>query len=83
VPFREAHAIVGKAVAHCIDAGMQLHEMDASACVAIDTRLTVALVRTLSVESSVAARNHVGGTASVQVREQCTQWKTQLENADA
>jgi len=83
VPFREAHAIVGKAVAHCIDAGMQLHEMDASACAAIDTRLTVDLVRTLSVESSVAARNHVGGTAPAQVREQCAQWKAQLENTDA
>jgi len=83
VPFREAHAIVGKAVAYCIDAGMQLHEMDASACAAIDARLTVDLVRTLSVDACVAARNHVGGTAPVQVREQCAQWKTQLENADA
>ncbi|GMQ99599.1 MAG: argininosuccinate lyase [Zetaproteobacteria bacterium] len=83
VPFREAHAIVGKAVAHCIDAGMQLHEMDISACAAIDARLTVDLVHTLSVESSVAARSHVGGTAPVQVREQCAQWKTQLENTDA
>jgi len=83
VPFREAHAIVGKAVAHCIDAGIQLHEMDASTCAAIDAHLTVALVRTLSVDACVAARSHVGGTAPAQVREQCAQWKTQLENADA
>jgi argininosuccinate lyase len=83
VPFREAHTIVGKAVAHCIDAGIQLHEMDASTCAAIDTRLTVALVRTLSVDACVAARSHMGGTAPAQVREQCAQWKTQLENADA
>jgi len=83
VPFREAHAIVGKAVAYCIDADIALHEMDASACTAIDERLTVDLTRTLSVESCVAARNHVGGTAPVQVREQCEHWKKQLENTDA
>jgi len=83
VPFREAHAIVGKAVAYCIDAGIALHEMDASACAAIDARLTVNLTRTLSVESCVAARNHVGGTAPAQVREQCEHWKKKLENIDA
>jgi len=82
VPFREAHAIVGKAVAHCIDAGMQLHEMDTPACAAIDARLTVNLVRTLSVESSVAGRNHIGGTAPAQVREQCAYWKSLLQNSE-
>ncbi|MDQ6959589.1 MAG: argininosuccinate lyase [Mariprofundaceae bacterium] len=83
VPFREAHAIVGKAVAHCIDAGIPLHAMDTPACAAIDARLTVGMIHTLSIESSVAARNHVGGAAPAQVREQCAQWKKQLENADA
>lgn len=83
VPFRDAHAIVGKAVAYCIDAGILLHTMDASSCAAIDARLTVDMVHALSVEACVAARNHVGGTAPAQVREQCIQWKKQLENADA
>jgi len=78
VPFREAHAIVGKAVAHCIDAGIALHDMDASACAAIDTRLTHGMIRVLSVESSVAARDHVGGTAPAQVRERCADWNRQL-----
>jgi len=83
VPFREAHAIVGKSVAHCLDAGIQLHDMDASACTAIDARLSVDMVRALSVETCVTARSHVGGTAPAQVREQCAYWKKQLENADA
>ncbi len=83
VPFRDAHAIVGKAVAYCIDADIFLHEMDAAACLAIDVRLTVGLVRMLSVEACVTTRNHVGGTAPAQVREQCAYWKSQLENADA
>ncbi len=83
VPFREAHAIVGQAVAYCINASIQLHAMDAAACAAIDARLTASMVRALSVEACVAARNHVGGTAPAQVREQCAQWKKQLESADA
>jgi len=81
VPFREAHAMVGKAVAYCIDAGIPLHAMDAPACTAIDARLTVNLVQTLSVESCVVARNHVGGTAPEQVRKQCAYWKSLLQNS--
>ncbi len=81
VPFRDAHAIVGKAVAYCIDTDTCLHEMDTDECVAIDARLTVKLVRALSVEACVAARNHVGGTAPAQVRKQCAYWKTLLQNS--
>ncbi len=83
VPFRDAHEIVGKAVARCLDAGIELHELDAKACADIDSRLTPDLVRRLSVEAAVAARNHVGGTAPEQVRSQCTFWRKRLEESDA
>ncbi len=83
VPFREAHAIVGKSVAWCIEHECELHEMDEAACASIDPRLTPAMVKALSVEASVAARNHFGGTAPEQVRAQCAWWKKQLEQADA
>jgi argininosuccinate lyase len=80
VPFREAHEIVGKSVAHCIKKDIGLHEMDKSACAAIDGRLTTDMVRSLSVEACVAARNHVGGTAPQQVQAQVNKWKQKLEN---
>jgi len=80
IPFREAHEIVGKSVAYCIKAGCELHQMDAKACQAIDPRLTVEMVRELSVEACVAARNHIGGTAPEQVRQQCETWKALLES---
>jgi len=79
IPFREAHAIVGKSVAHCIHAGIELHEMDAAACAAIDARLSTAMVGALSVEACVANRNHIGGTAPEQVRLQANAWQTKLE----
>lgn len=81
IPFRVAHEIVGKSVAYCIKEGCELHEMDADACKAIDSRLTVGMVRQLSVEACVAARNHIGGTAPDQVRQQCDAWKALFESS--
>ncbi|MFC1545873.1 argininosuccinate lyase [Pseudomonadota bacterium] len=80
VPFREAHEIVGKSVAHCIKEGCDLHEMTQASCQAIDARLTEAMVKQLSVEACVAARDHIGGTAPEQVRQQCAAWKALLES---
>ncbi|GAV19642.1 argininosuccinate lyase [Mariprofundus micogutta] len=80
VPFRDAHEIVGKSVGHCIKAGIELHEMDESACSNIDARLSADMVRLLSVENCVAARNHIGGTAPDQVRKQVAEWNTRLES---
>lgn len=79
IPFRDAHEIVGKSVGHCIKAGIELHEMDDTTCRNIDARLTVDMVRALSVEACVAARDHIGGTAPNQVRKQVAAWKTELE----
>jgi len=79
VPFREAHAIVGKSVAYCIQQQLELHEMDTNACAAIDPRLTADLVQALSVESCVAARDHIGGTAPAQVRKQVAMWQERLK----
>jgi len=80
VPFREAHEIVGKSVAYCIEKGIGLHEMGRMACRKIDSRLTTDMVRALSVEDGVAARNHPGGTAPDQVRSQVAAWKKRLED---
>lgn len=79
VPFREAHEIVGKSVAYCIREHCELHEMDEAACASVDSRLTVAMVQALSVQDCVAARNHIGGTAPQQVRQQCAFWKESLK----
>jgi len=80
VPFREAHAIVGKSVAFCIQQQIELHEMDADACAEIDARLTAEMVQSLSVERCVAARNHIGGTAPAQVRKQVAGWQAKLHD---
>jgi len=78
IPFRDAHEIVGKSVAHCIREHIELHAMSESACAAIDSRLTVAMVSALSVENCVAARDHIGGTAPRQVLLQVEAWRQRL-----
>jgi len=74
VPFRDAHEIVGKSVAYCIKENIELHEMSGQACTDIDARLTLGMVKDLSVQKCVAARNHTGGTAPEQVRIQSKRW---------
>ncbi len=83
IPFREAHDIVGRSVTWCIEHDIDLHQMDAAACAAIDDRLNKDMTARLSVEACVAARNHIGGTAPEQVRAQCKVWMKQLEADDA
>jgi len=83
VPFRDAHAIVGKSVAYCIRESIELHAMDNQACADIDERLSADMVRSLSVEACVASRNHIGGTAPEQVRKQIAAWQERLEKYHA
>jgi argininosuccinate lyase len=83
VPFREAHAIVGKAVALCIREDIALDAMSEDQCAGIDARLSADMVRGLSVEACVAARDHIGGTAPNQVRAQCAAWRRRLEEEHA
>ncbi len=79
VGFRDAHEIVGKAVAYCIQEGKQLEDLTDADCSLIDPRLTVEMVNKLSVEACVEARDHLGGTAPEQVRSQCDHWRRRLE----
>jgi argininosuccinate lyase len=83
VPFREAHDIVGRSVAWCIEHGSELHQMDAAACAAVDARLKPSMTAKLSAGDCIAARNHIGGTAPDQVLAQCAAWKQRLETDDA
>jgi argininosuccinate lyase len=69
VAFRDAHEIVGKAVRLGIDTGRDLSQLALAElrefCPAIDNDV----FDVLTLEGSVQARNHFGGTAPSQVRE--------------
>jgi len=68
VAFRDAHEIVGRAVRHGIETGRDLGEMSVEDLRAYSTEIGADVMQVLTLEGSVAARNHVGGTAPEQVR---------------
>ena len=69
VPFREAHAIVGKIVAYCEESNMQLEYLSLTQLKQFSPVFTYDVTRVLSAESSIANRDLPGGTAACRVKE--------------
>jgi argininosuccinate lyase len=67
VPFRDAHEIVGKAVGHGVKTNKDLAEMSLEELRQFGPQIDEDVFDVLTLEGSVAARNHVGGTAPQQV----------------
>jgi len=68
MPFRDAHEVVGKAVRHGVETGRDLAEMTLDELQRFSPTIDADVFDVLSLEGSVAARNHLGGTAPEQVR---------------
>ncbi len=69
VPFRDAHEIVGRAVRHALDTGKELAQMSLEELRRFSPAIEEDVFAVLTLEGSVHARNHVGGTAPSRVRE--------------
>jgi len=68
VPFRDAHEIVGKAVRFGVESKKDLSEMTLEELKQFSDVIEDDVFEVLTLEGSVAARNHIGGTAPEQVR---------------
>ena len=69
VPFREAHGIVGRAVAVCIEKGCELTELSLEQIREFSPVIDKDVFEVLSVEGSVNSRISTGGTATLRVEE--------------
>ncbi|MGO0305390.1 argininosuccinate lyase [Endozoicomonas acroporae] len=69
MPFRNAHEVVGKAVAFGIQEGRDLSEMTLAELQVFSDTIEQDVFDVLTLEGSVSARNHLGGTAPEQVRQ--------------
>jgi argininosuccinate lyase len=67
-PFRDAHEIVGKAVGYGVKTNKDLSEMTLAELQQFGGNIEDDVFNVLTLEGSVAARNHIGGTAPEQVR---------------
>ena len=67
MPFRDAHEVVGKSVAAGIATNKDLSEMSLAELQVFSDLITDDVFDVLTLEGSVQARNHIGGTAPAQV----------------
>lgn len=68
VAFRDAHEVVGKAVGYGVQTGKDLSEMSLAELQQFSSDISDNVFDVLTLEGSVSARNHFGGTAPAQVR---------------
>jgi len=79
VPFREAHEIVGSSVAYAIEKNKDLSELSIGELMQFSMKITDDVFDVLTLEGSVNARNHIGGTAPSQVEAQAKAALSQLK----
>lgn len=68
IAFRDAHEIVGKAVAYGIAEHKDLSDMSLKELVQFSDQIKDDVFSVLTLEGSLAARDHIGGTAPNQVK---------------
>ncbi len=80
VPFRDAHEVVGRAVQLAISVGCDLDALSLPQLQELSPHIEPDVFHVLTLEGSVSARNHAGGTAPAAVREAIQQARNLLES---
>ena len=78
IPFREAHATIGKLVAGATKKGKTLTEIPRAALKKLSPRLDVDLARTFSARRSLAARSAIGAPSPKNIQAQINRWRKEL-----
>jgi argininosuccinate lyase len=81
VPFRDAHEVVGQAVAFGVRVGRDLADLTLEELRGFSRQIESDVYDVLTLEGSVAARDHLGGTAPRQVRAAIARARQRLANA--
>lgn len=68
LPFRDAHEVVGRAVAYAVAAGKDLAELSLAELQGFHQSIGEEVFSVLTLQGSVEARAHIGGTAPAEVR---------------
>jgi argininosuccinate lyase len=78
VAFRDAHEAVARAVRLAVERGCALDALPLADLQRLAPQVADDVRAALTTAGSLAARDHVGGTAPAQVRAQVAQWRTRL-----
>ena len=78
IPFRDAHEVVGKSVAYAIDQGKGLEALSLAELQKFCPEIEASVFEVLSLEGSIAARDHYGATAPAQVAQAIERAKARI-----
>ncbi len=78
LPFRDAHETVARAVRFAVERGVGLEDIALADLHGFSALIGDDAPQALRLQGSVAARDHVGGTAPGQVRAQVARWRDLL-----
>lgn len=78
LPFRVAHEVVARAVRTCVEKNCDLSDLTLAEMQAFSPLIEADVLSVLTLEGSISARNHAGGTAPAQVREAAAIMKKDL-----
>jgi len=78
--FRDAHEAAARAVRRADELGCSLPQLPLPELRALAPQIGADVFQVLTLEGSVAARDHIGGTAPKQVAAQVVQWQQTLAN---
>jgi argininosuccinate lyase len=78
VPFREAHAMVGRLVRRAIELRVSLRDLPITEYQVVQPDLGHEIYAVFDFERSVAGKDSLGGTAPQRVSEQCARWRELL-----
>ncbi|MGH9939748.1 MAG: argininosuccinate lyase [Blastocatellia bacterium] len=76
--FRKAHEAIGRIVVYAIEQGRQLHELTIDDCRRFSPLFDEDLFEAISLESSLAGKKQIGGTAPERIREELARAKADL-----
>ncbi|GAB2196924.1 argininosuccinate lyase [Sessilibacter sp. MAH4] len=78
LPFRDAHEVVGRSVAFALEKNLDLYELELEQLQQFSDIIGEDVFEVLTLEGSVAARDHFGGTAPNQVRQAIARARTEM-----
>ena len=81
--FRDAHEVVGKAVAMCSKDNKGLEDLSLQELKALSPMIEEDVFGVLTPEGSVASRDHIGGTAPAQVSQAIARAHARLAQFDS
>ncbi len=79
MPFRDAHEVVALAVRYAVDKKVDLSDLPLATLQQFSSSIADDVYAVLTLEGSLNSRNHIGGTAPVQVKAAIARMRTTLK----